>query len=70
MIMIMIMIIIIIKLKEGWLGWPGSETGRLCSNPTTSLVCGIYLRFEAQMHVLPKHIIWYWGAARTTGTRY
>ena len=28
------------------MGWLGIETGRVCSNPTASLLCGIYLRLK------------------------
>ena len=38
------------------MGWPGSETGRVCSKPTTSLLCGIYLPFEAQRDTLRKNM--------------
>ena len=43
---------------------------RFCSNPTTSLLCGIYLRCEAQRDMLPKNIIWNRGTARTIGMRH
>ena len=29
---------------------------RFCSNPTTSLLCGIYLQFEAQRDTLRKNM--------------
>ena len=38
------------------MGWPGRETGRVCSKPTTSRLCGIYLQFEAQRDTLRKNM--------------
>ena len=28
----------VIEKVDDWVNWPGGETGRVCSNPTTSLL--------------------------------